>query len=139
LGNLTSLMHYELVREIWRNVDNTDFKAPANRTHRLALELEGKISEKSGYTVGYRLASGKSYLDNAGQEKTGSLYNRLDGALYRDFNLKSISGRVTISLYNMTNSETNNLPSSSRPLISQEDREYALLPFLPTVNVYFQF
>ena len=139
LGNLTSLIHYELGREIWRNVDNTEFKAPANRTHRLALELEGKISEKSGYTVGYRFASGKSYLDNAGQEKTGSLYNRLDGALYRDFNLKSVSGRVTISLYNMTNSETNNLPSSSRPLISQEDREYALLPFLPTVNVYFQF
>lgn len=139
IGNLTSLVHYELGQEIWRDINNFEFKAPANRTHRLAIELEGKISEKSGYSVGYRVASGKSYLDNASVERTGGVYNRLDGTVYHDFSWKSITGRVTFAIYNITNSQTGDLPVNSRPLTSQEDREYALLPFLPTVNFYFQF
>lgn len=139
LNKLSSLIHYQVGQETW--TDNTDFefKAPASRTHRLSLEIEGALSEKSGYTMAYKLASGKPYLDAANQEQTGAFYNRLDVSLYRDFQLKNITGRVTLAVYNLTNSSSETLPAAARVLTSQEDREFALLPFLPTVNFYFQF
>lgn len=139
LKNLSSLVHYQLGQEMWTDNADFEFKAPASRTHRLFIEVEGDISEKAGYSVGYKLATGKPYLDAVNQEQTGDLYNRLDAALYRDFRLKNITGRVTLAVYNITNSKSGALPQTARVLTSQEDREFALLPFLPTVNFYFQF
>lgn len=139
LGNLSSLIHYQLGQEYWTDATDFEFKAPASRSHRLSAEVAGHLSEKAGYSVGYKLASGKSYLDGGKQEQIGNLYNRLDATLYRDFQLKNIAGRVTLAVYNITNSKSQVLPPGSRVLTSQEDREFALLPFLPTVNFYFQF
>ncbi len=139
LGDLTSLIHYQLGQAVWTDSTGFEFKAPGHRTQRLSISIGGNLNAHTGYTAAYRLASGKAYLDAVQNEKVGGFYNRLDVSLYRDFTWKSISGRVTLAIYNLTNASTRALPVSARSLTAQEDRGYALLPFLPTVNFSFQF
>jgi hypothetical protein len=109
------------------------------RDHRIALTLQGDFAESSGYSLEAVLASGRHYLEADGAEATSGLYHRIDVSLYRSININRVSGRISLGLYNLTGASAEKLSDDVWSPLSPGERDYALLPFLPTAQLEFTF
>lgn len=136
---LHARFEYRFQKGTLTDVNGGEFDLLGERNHTLGFELDGHLGERSGYDLKGRLASGRHYLNNTGGAAVSDLYHRLDASIYRDLNINEVNGRLTFSLHNVTNAENTPLSDGAYSPITPEERVFALLPFMPTVNLCFNF
>ncbi len=112
---------------------------PGHREHELFLTLDGKVKENMGYQLNFALASGVNYFGADQVWDTSSLYHRLDMSFYREVSWERVSGRVSLKLINLTNSKNVEFDQAAWVTNSLQNRTFALLPFMPTINFDFVF
>lgn len=109
------------------------------RDHQGQISLTGDLGEKLSYRVEGVMASGRHYLDADGDAALTPFYHRIDASIQRSIQVNRVRGAVSFCIYNLTAQSADPLQSAAWSPLTSTERDFALLPFLPTVRLDFEF
>ncbi len=138
-AGIQSLAKYRFSRANLTDVNGAEFLLPGHREHEFYLILDGKLKDNMGYRMDLTLASGKRYLGSDQSWARSSAYHRIDISFYRDVTWELVNGRVSLKLFNLTNSSNLEFDQAAWVINDLQDRAFVLLPFTPTINFNFVF
>jgi len=116
-----------------------EFDLLGERDHRAELIFTGGLGDHGGYKLDLNLASGRHYLDASDDAAVSDFYHRVDVALFREIEINQVQGRLSLKLFNLTGARNDRLNENAWSPLTVEERALALLPFLPTLNLNFNF
>ncbi|MEA3288211.1 MAG: hypothetical protein U9Q77_12665, partial [Candidatus Marinimicrobia bacterium] len=136
---IRSLAKYRFSRSKLTNAQGVENLLSGHREHEFYFIMDGKLKDNMGYRMDLTLASGKRYLAADASWDWSSAYHRIDVSFYRDVTWELVDGRISLKLFNLTNSSNLEFDQAVWVTNSLQDRAFVLLPFTPTLNFDFVF